>query len=150
MRLLWVMATVLMLGGCAFFNPVADVRVTAGESLNPDSGERASPVLLRLYELKSRDAFREAGFDALHDDPEAVLGDDLLGMEVTMLRPGGSWHTERALQDETRYLGVTAAFRNIDKARWRMIRPADGIFFVPGMDLRVEGVEIRDRDDGTE
>lgn len=142
-----ILAMVLMLGGCAFFHPVADVRVTAGESVNPDSGERASPVLLRVYELRSRDAFRDAGFDALHDDPEAVLGDDLVGMEETMLRPGGSWHTERALQDGTRYLGVTAAFRNIDDARWRVTRPADGIFFVPGIDLRVNGVEIRDRDD---
>ena len=147
MRLLWIVVMTLMLGGCAFFHPVADVHVTAGESVNPDSGERASPVLLRVYELRSRDAFRDAGFDALHDDPEAALGEDLLGMAETMLRPGGSWHTERALQDGTRYLGVTAAFRNIDDARWRVIRPTDGIFFVPGIDLRVDGVEIRDRDD---
>ncbi|KAA8982816.1 MULTISPECIES: type VI secretion system lipoprotein TssJ [Gammaproteobacteria] len=142
-----ILAMVLMLGGCAFFHPVADVRVTAGESVNPDSGERPSPVLLRVYELRSRDAFRDAGFDALHDDPEAALGEDLVGMEETMLRPGGSWQTERALQEGTRYLGVTAAFRNIDDARWRVTRPTDGIFFVPGIDLRVDGVEIRDRDD---
>ncbi|WP_148416944.1 type VI secretion system lipoprotein TssJ, partial [Haloferax sp. KTX1] len=128
MRLGLVLGTVLMLGGCAFFHPVADVHVTAGESVNPDSGDRASPVLLRVYELRSRDTFRDAGFDALHDDPEAALGEDLVAMEETMLRPGGSWHAERALQDGTRYLGVTAAFRNIDDARWRVIRPTDGIF----------------------
>ncbi|PAU82136.1 type VI secretion system lipoprotein TssJ [Halovibrio salipaludis] len=147
MRWLWVLAMGVMLGGCAFFHPVADVRMKAGDSVNPDSEDRASPVLVRLYELREPDAFRDAGFDALHEDPEAVLGDDLLGMEETMLRPGSDWYTERALADDTRYLGVTAAFRNIDDARWRLVRPADGIFFVPGIDLRVDGVGIRNRDD---
>ncbi|MGM0433416.1 MAG: type VI secretion system lipoprotein TssJ [Pseudomonadota bacterium] len=147
MRLLWVLAMGLLLGGCAFFHPVADVRMNAGDSLNPDSEKRASPVLVRLYQLRQPDAFRDAGFDALHEDPEKVLGDDLLGMEETMLRPGGDWYTERALAEGTRYLGVTAAFRNIDDARWRLVQPADGIFFVPGIDLRVDGVEISNRDD---
>lgn len=146
-RLLGILAMGLMLGGCAFFRPVVDVQVTAGESLNPDSGDRASPVLVRLYELRKPDTFRDAGFDALHGDPEAVLGDDLLGMTETMLRPGGDWHMQRALSAETRYLGVTGAFRNIDDARWRVVQPADGIFFVPGIDLRVDGVEISNRDD---
>ncbi|MEQ6885538.1 type VI secretion system lipoprotein TssJ [Salicola sp. Rm-C-2C1-2] len=147
MRLLGALAMGLMLGGCAFFRPVVDVQVTAGDSLNPDSGDRASPVLVRLYELRKADTFQDAGFEALHGNPEAMLGDELLGVTETMLRPGGDWSTQRALSAETRYIGVTAAFRNIDDARWRVVKPADGIFFVPGIDLRVDGVEISNRDD---
>ncbi|XOZ32451.1 type VI secretion system lipoprotein TssJ [Halomonadaceae bacterium KBTZ08] len=147
MRLLCALVMGLMLGGCAFFHPVADVQVSAGEEVNPDSEGRASPVLVRLYELKAPDAFKDAGFDPLHGDPESVLGDDLLGMKETMLRPGESWHIERALKDETHYLGVSAAFRDIDDAHWRVVRSTNGIFFVPGIELRVDGVEIKNRDD---
>lgn len=95
----------------------AEVQVTA--ELNPDSRGRASPLVVRLFELKSDAAFNQADFFSLWDRESQTLGADQLAREELLLRPGENKRFERSLQADTRHLALIAAFRDLERARWR-------------------------------
>ena len=120
--------SVVVLSGCAVANYVVDpytnIRFEAGDAINPDSSGRASPLVIRVYELKAVDTFRSAGFFDLYDEPEAVLEGDLLSMEEIILRPDLVEVLPMVLDKKARYIGIVAAFQNIDEAGWKLILDA--------------------------
>ena len=93
--------------------------VSAAEVLNPDYQGRSSPVNIIVFQLTSADAFANADFFSLFDADAAVLGGDVLGRTQLLLQPGEGreWNTE--FDRETRFVGVIAAYRDIENAQWR-------------------------------
>ena len=115
----------LALVACASAPKPAQLAATlhASERVNPSSSQRPSPLLLRVYELKTAAAFNSADFMSLYQRDKAELGADLLGKEEFVLAPGESKKFAKTLAPETRFLGVVAAFRDVEHARWRSIVP---------------------------
>lgn len=113
----------LALAGCASAPKPTQLAATlqASESVNPSSSERPSPLLLRVYELKTAAAFNAADFMSLYQRDKAELGADLVAKEEFTLAPGESRKFARTLAPDTRFLGVVAAFRDVEHARWRSI-----------------------------
>jgi type VI secretion system protein VasD len=99
--------------------PLLRIGVEARSDANPDRRGRPSPVLVRVYELKSLSVFNGADYFALNEQDDQVLGKDLVAREEFALRPGETRVLERALQPDTRFLGVVAGFRDLEKAQWR-------------------------------
>jgi type VI secretion system protein VasD len=93
----------------------------AGANINPDINGRPSPVVLRLYELKSETAFTSSAFFPLYDNDQAILARDLQSREEILLTPGQTIKIDREFKAESRYLGVVAAFQAVDKATWRAL-----------------------------
>jgi len=98
-----------------------EAQVEASEDLNPDYDGQASPLVVRMYQLKSAVAFNNATFFALYDSDVAELGDDLEGTEELELRPGDKLELEREFKPDTRFVGFIAGYRDIDNASWRAI-----------------------------
>lgn len=92
--------------------------VTAAE-LNPDYRGRPSPVDLILFQLTAADAFENADFFSLYDPEAAVLGGDLIERNQMLLQPGATMPFEAEFDEEARFIGVVAAFRDIENAQWR-------------------------------
>ncbi len=99
---------------------------------NPDASGRASPVVVRVYQLRTDASFRAAEFFPLFDDDEAVLGEGLLSRDEYVLAPSESKTIEVSVSPETRFVGAIAAFRSIRDAQWRSIVAAS-----PGGGLRI-------------
>lgn len=95
--------------------------VQASASVNPDARKRASPLVVRIYELKSTASFDAADFLSLYDRDQATLGADMVGREEFTLRPGESRPWEKVLGPEVRFVGVMAAYRDIERARWKTV-----------------------------
>ena len=98
---------------------VMKIKFEASEHLNPDIEGRASPLVARLYELKSADVFNNAEFFALYDDDKNILGDDIQYREDIELKPGEKRALTLETQPETRFIAVFAAFRDMEAAQWR-------------------------------
>lgn len=115
----------LLLAACAGAPKPAQVAGTieASAQVNPSSSRRPSPVLVRVYELKTAAAFNSADFMSLYQRDKAELGGDLLAKEEFVLAPGESKAFAKTLSPDTRYLGVLAAFRDVEHARWRSVVP---------------------------
>lgn len=103
----------------------AALTLTAASEVNPDRNDRSSPVLVRVYQLKADAAFKTAQFDDLYDDDKKVLGEAYVARHDVTLAPGGKQQLELPLADETGYIGVVAAFRDIlsSSSQWRAVAP---------------------------
>ena len=88
-------------------------------AVNPDAKGRASPIVVRVFELKSISAFNSADFFSLWDRERETLSAEMIGRDEFQLRPGEQKKFERTLQPDTRYVGVIAAFRDLERANWR-------------------------------
>ena len=95
--------------------------VTAAEDLNPDYQGRPSPVNIIVFQLVSADAFSNADFFSLFEPEAAVLGGDMLARTQMLLKPGESREWVAEFDKETRFVGVIAAYRDIENAQWRAI-----------------------------
>lgn len=114
----------VLLTGCPGSTPATlKADVSASLQVNPDNKGRASPITVRIYELKSRAAFESADFFSLWDRDREVLGADLVARDEIPLRPGDKPQIERKLKPETQFFAVVAGFRDIERAKWRDIVP---------------------------
>ena len=93
--------------------------VQAAPNLNPSVSRRASPLLIRIYELKTATAFNHADFVALYQRDQAELGAEMVSRDEIVLNPGETRPWLRTAAPETRFIGVFAAYRDLDRAKWR-------------------------------
>jgi type VI secretion system protein VasD len=126
-------AGVLVFGltGCANKPPPPPVEtrlqigVSTTADVNPDARNRASPVTVRVYALKSAAAFESADFFSLYEKETATLGQDVVRREELLLRPGETKPLEMTLPPDAKVIAVFVAFRDLEHARWRAIRPIE-------------------------
>jgi type VI secretion system protein VasD len=122
-RLLLVCAVALTAAGCGSSPPLLRGAITVDSNVNPDRAGRPSPIVVRVYELKSVAAFNGADFFALFDNEQATLGSELVGREEFQLQPAETREYRRQLQPDTKFIGVVGAFRDLEQARWRQAVP---------------------------
>lgn len=100
------------------------VMLKAAANVNPGISQEAKPLLVRIYELKTASAFHNADFVSLLQRDQAELGADLVAREEVSLEPGTSRQLPlRVAAPETRFIGVLAAYRDLDRAQWRVVVP---------------------------
>jgi len=97
--------------------------IVAAVGLNPSINDRPSPLLLRIYELRSPTAFNQADFMSLYQSDQTTLAADLVMREEVMLQPGETRLFNKLLAPETRFIGVIAVYRNLERATWRAVVP---------------------------
>ena len=144
-------AIAVLASGCAWFGDAfpryTDVTIDAAEQANPDDSGRPSPVAVKVYELKRRDTFDNLDFDAAFDNADVVLSDELLSSAEFMLQPGESVTHRVELDDDGAYIGVVAAYRQIDDARWRLVNPVEGNWSEQAIRVGRTGLALQRRAD---
>jgi type VI secretion system protein VasD len=153
-RTLWVAAAALVslyVAGCGS-KPVAALvgpskttlvsTVIVGPNANPDGRKRPSPMVVRMYELKSTALFESTDFVSLFEKDQASLGTELLSREEVNLRPNDVKAMNKTLSPDAKFIGVVVAFRELERARWRVFVP-----IVPGkknvVKIRVDDVNVK-------
>ena len=123
-----------------------ELTLVGGPELNPNSQGRPSPVVVRIFDLIAPNAFEAADFATLFEHPES-LKRDLLAQEELVLRPGDVQERNRDLKANVRNLGVAVAFRDMDRAVWRLtvpVKPGRRNFLLLHLDqnkIRLETIE---------
>jgi type VI secretion system protein VasD len=97
--------------------------IQASAEVNPSASKRPSPLLVRIYELKSVATFNAADFMSLYQRDQAELAADMLAKEEFVLAPGETKTFAKTLAPDTRFLGVVAAYRDVEHAKWRSTVP---------------------------
>lgn len=120
----------LLLTGCATEQPPVvsspalpptqiQLRIVVDNDVNPDSFGEASPVMLRIYQLRETSSFNAADFFALFNNDKAALGGDLLHKNELIVKPGDTKQLDIQSVNDAQSLGLFAAFRQLDNAQWR-------------------------------
>jgi type VI secretion system protein VasD len=118
----------------------ATMTLAAGKDCNPDASGRPSPVVVRIYQLKTDAAFKAADFMAFLDDDRKTLGVELISRDEFVLEPSERQTVEVVVGDETRFVGAFADFKDYrnPKAQWRALIPKPPA----GFTVNVEGARI--------
>lgn len=99
--------------------------VVSGD-VNPDNAGRASPIVVRLFQLRNDGEFATADFFSLYDKEKETLGASFISREEYVLTPGETRTLELAVNPDARFIGALAAYRDIRSAQWRAVtRPPE-------------------------
>jgi len=116
----------------------APMTLGASADANPDANGRPSPVVVRIYQLKTDAAFTGSDFFPLFDDDKKVLGPELISRDEFVLAPNEHKTLDISVATETRFIGAIAAFRDIRNAQWRVLLPASR----KGLSVAVERARV--------
>lgn len=142
----WIwLGAMVALTGCSALSPWSTqtrlaLKLTGNDLLNPDINDRASPVVVRLMELRNPVAFETRDFFSLYSRSVESLPQDLVTSEELELRPGDTVELKLHVQPTSRYVGVVAGYRNLADTRWRHV-----IELLPG---ELTEVDLTLSDDG--
>ncbi len=118
----------LALAGCAASPSQRPIQVRtqllSAADINPDASNRASPLVVRVFELRSDAEFAGADFFALYESERQTLGEALIERKEFIVQPGARQELQLPVGRDTRFLGVIAAYRDIRAARWRALAAA--------------------------
>lgn len=106
---------------CAPQLPVVRGAIYTAENINPDYSGRPSPLVVRIYQLKTANEFSKTDYFSLFEKEQETIGEDLLQREEIELQPEKSMLYSRKLNPDTRFIGIAAAFRDIEQAKWRTV-----------------------------
>jgi len=128
-----VIAFICLLAACAFTRETLDlttelnIEFTVSSSVNPDSDERSSPVVLNLLYLKDNRQFEQEDFIALLESPEDRLGKDLIEkIRLKEFIPSEEREVAYVLPEGVNYVGVIAEFIQYQDAIGKLILPIEG------------------------
>ena len=126
--LLFLLAVFLL--GCAGDPPVEEpplpptivnLQINPAADLNADINGNGAPLMLRVYELREQSNFKSSDFFALFNDDKATLASDLARKQELLLQPGEAKKLSIQPDDDVRFLGLFAGFRQLDTAQWRAV-----------------------------
>lgn len=115
--------------GCSAANlvvePYSNLEILAKHDINPDSNGRPSPVVVYIFELSESTLFENQDFFSIYEDHERILGPDLVNKYEVSLTPGKKEIYNASMSPKTEYLGIVAAFRDIENSNWRQVIKVD-------------------------
>jgi len=129
LKLIVPICYLFILSGCSTSggtNELAtNLSISASEQLNPDIDNRASPIVLRIYQLTHIDTFNNSDFFALYENDQSLLAKDLRFREELEIKPGESSIKTLTINSDSKYIAVLAAFRDLDNAQWKSFLTID-------------------------
>jgi len=133
-RFVRVLGLVIIL--CVISACTGSVKVTlvSSDHLNPDKNGKPLSVVVRVYQLNSKDRFEKADFLSLIKADQRVLDKDLLARREVTLLPDSKEVIQEDRKDGAQYIGVMALFRDGDQV-WRKV--------VALKDLWIKSIKLR-------
>ena len=133
---------VLAVAGCGVGQAVKDSTVDAAKwafttqvktmnmdlvsrsSLNANGAGQSLSTVVRIYQLKTPQAFQQLDYTQLQTNDLTALKADLLVTRDVVLRPDASASISEPMSSDAAYVGVVAFFRDAGKdSSWKLVIP---------------------------
>lgn len=97
------------------------LRIHAGEQLNTDPQKRSLSIVVRIYKLRSANAFLATPYKSFGsaETEKPAFGGDLIDVRELVLTPGQRYEVLETMPLEAHHIGVVALFRAPSEGRWR-------------------------------
>ncbi len=102
-----------------------EITIIADSNINPSPTGNPAPLTIDLYTLKSLGTFERVDFFQLKEDGSSLLADDLVDRRRVAIHPGETKIIVLKANEPGLQIGVAAAYRAIDSAKWRAGIPVD-------------------------
>jgi type VI secretion system protein VasD len=133
-KLLSIVTVALTLASCTSVNSKVGgfldldtdlkLRFVVDNSVNPDDSKVSSPLIVRMYELKSIKAFENANFIDLYERDSEVLGKTMITEQsLKPIQPSEDRTARFVLSKGTKFVGLYAEFLQYEDAKYKVIIP---------------------------
>lgn len=141
-RLSGAVCAILAIGGCGMAQSVKtgtvdaarwafttqiktmNLDLTSRSSLNTSGAGQSLSTVLRVYQLKTPQAFEQLDYAQLQGNDLDALKPDLLGTTDVVLRPNGSASISEPMDENAQCVGIVAFFRDGGgDSIWRLVIP---------------------------
>ena len=133
-KILFVAAIAFTLASCTSVNSKVgslldldtDLKLSfvVDKSVNPDDSKISSPLIVRMYELKSTKAFENANFIDLYERDADVLGKTMITQQsLKPIQPSEDRSARFVLSKGTKFIGLYAEFLQYENAKYKVIIP---------------------------
>jgi len=113
-----------------------ELNVIAKDDMNPDESDLASPLVVRLYELKDKKKFEGLEFYDIYQNDKKLLGKNMIEKHVLKhFVPDSSRKKQIVLNKKTKYVALFAEFSQYKDSDFRAVIEID-----PHFDKKVEVV----------
>jgi type VI secretion system protein VasD len=113
-----------------------ELSIVAKGDINPDDTDTASPLVIRLYELKDKKKFEEIEFYDLYANDKKILGKNLIDRHrLKHFVPDSKRKKMFVLDKNTKYIGLFAEFSQYKDSVFRAVIEID-----PHFDRKVDVV----------
>ena len=109
------------LSSCIHVSTPVKLRVGADAALNHDSHHASLPVVLKVYQLKEEQQFKQASFEDLWKKDKVILSDALVSSQEYIIYPGKTERYQFLSAEGACYLGLVATFRMPEADTWKTI-----------------------------
>lgn len=136
---------VLFLAGCGLTQTISDGTVemtksvfykqvkvlhldfTARNALNTDDEGASLSAIIRVYQLKTEDAFASADYPSLFATDSEVLTESRLAQKDVRIRPGESISLDMPMEKDAQFVAVAVMFHAPDQIEnsWRVVIARD-------------------------
>lgn len=138
---LLLLLSVMLLSGCETMNSKVggyleldtdlQINFIVDADINPDESGSASPLFVRMYELKTDKMMSKLDFIQIYERDKEVLGADLLAShELKRFKPGESRTEQFVLDKKANYVALFAEFESYRDAKYKLVIPvvANNVF----------------------
>lgn len=103
--------------------------IRAREAVNSNAGGIPLSTVVRIYQLKDRQAFDSTDYPSLFARDSQALKADIVAQKDIRLLPGGAVLVDMPMDDAARYVAVAAMFLAPDQANdtWRVVLTRDDL-----------------------
>ncbi|OAT76865.1 type VI secretion system-associated lipoprotein [Mangrovibacter phragmitis] len=121
--LAFFMVALALLSGCVSSSRTVPAKYNLVFMAHPQINQSA-PLKIRVFLLKSDADFMSADFYSLQNNPQGVLGANLLNSDQFFLMPGqqNKQLTGQSTPD-ARFIGIMAEYQSLDGKKWRVSLP---------------------------
>lgn len=96
-----------------------EITLGALEDVNPTVSGRASPIVVRVFELSNESRFQSADYFELMGPGKVSLEGDVVSSEEYTLLPKEVRVVHKRAAFESKFLGVVAGYRDLGSSTWR-------------------------------
>ncbi|MGZ2746686.1 type VI secretion system lipoprotein TssJ [Burkholderia stagnalis] len=101
-----------------------NIDLVSRASLNPNDAEQSLSTVVRIYQLKTPQTFRQLDYTQLETDDLDALKADLLATTEVLLRPDARASVSEPMHSDAEYVGVVAFFRDPGRnSAWKLTVP---------------------------
>lgn len=119
--------------------------IRASADINPNISGKASPVVVRVYQLSNKLNFENATYDAIFESKHNALGAEYISLNEYLVHPNTNNEVELQISENAKYIGVAVGYRSIDMVNWRtVVAVPEGRFWRDsGIEIQVEKLSVR-------
>ncbi|PLY47871.1 type VI secretion system lipoprotein TssJ [Lelliottia sp. F153] len=103
--------------------------LTPRTAINADGAQTPLATMVRVYQLKDRQAVDAADYQTLLSNADTVLKEDVLASKELLVMPNGSVSLNMPMDENAQFVAVVALFNrpDIKNNRWRMVLTRDDL-----------------------